>query len=44
MFWTSFIFIPFLFLASIAWLGMSAVQFVVEMRQKRKEKESKAES
>ena len=44
MFWTTFIFIPFLFLASIAWLGMSAVQFVVEMRQKRKEKASKAES
>ena len=43
MFWTSFIFIPFLFLASIVWLVMSAVQFVVEIRQKRKEKESKAE-
>jgi len=43
MFWTSFIFIPYLFLASLVWLGMSAVQFVVETRQKRKEKKSKAE-
>jgi len=41
MFWTTFIFIPFLFLASIAWLGMSAVQFIAEMRQKRKEKTGK---
>ena len=38
MFWASFIFIPFLFLASVVWLGMSAVQFVAQMRQKRKEK------
>ena len=44
MFWAFFIFIPFLFLASIVWLGMSAVQFVVEMRKKRKEKTGKAES
>jgi len=42
MFWTTFIFIPFLFLASIVWLGMSAAQFIAEMRQKRK-KASKAE-
>jgi len=38
MFWASFIFIPFLFLASIVWLGMSAAQFIVAMRQRRKEK------
>ena len=44
MFWATFIFIPFLFLASIVWLGMSAVQFVVGMGKKRKEKVSKAES
>ena len=43
MFWTSFIFIPYLFLASIMWLGMSAVQFIVEMREKRKEKMGEAE-
>ena len=43
MFWASFIFIPFLFLASIVWLLMSAAQFVAEMKQKRKEKTSKAE-
>jgi len=43
MFWATFIFIPFLFLASIVWLGMSAVQFIAEMRQKRKEKMGKTE-
>ena len=37
MFWTSFIFVPLLFLASIAWLSMAAVQFIVEMKQKRKD-------
>ena len=42
MFWTTFIFIPFLFLASIVWLGMSAAQFVAEMREKRKEKMGEA--
>ena len=44
MFWASFIFIPFLFLVSIVWLVMAAVQFIVAMRQKRKEKADKAES
>jgi len=38
MFWTSFIFVPFLFLVSIVWLVMAAVQFGMAMRQKRKEK------
>ncbi len=36
MFWASFIFVPLLFLASIAWLIMAAVQFIMEMKQKRK--------
>jgi apolipoprotein N-acyltransferase len=36
MFWSSFLFIPLLFLASIAWLGMAAAQFIAEMIQKRK--------
>jgi hypothetical protein len=38
MFWASFSFIPFLFVASIVWLVMSAVQFVMAMVRKRKEK------
>lgn len=36
MFWASFIFVPLLFLASIAWLIMATVQFIVEMKQKKK--------
>mgnify|MGYP007070557682 CR=1 FL=1 len=36
MFWSSFIFIPFLFITSLIWLGMAAAQFVAEMKQKRK--------
>jgi hypothetical protein len=36
MFWVSFLFAPFLFLASIVWIIMAAVQFVVGMKQKRK--------
>ena len=44
MFWASFIFIPLLFLAAVVWILMAAVQFVVEMRQKRKEKAGKTES
>ena len=43
MFWASFIFIPLLFLAAVVWILMAAVQFVVEMRQKRKEKAGMAE-
>jgi len=34
MFWASFIFIPFLFLASLIWLGMSLIQFVLSARTK----------
>jgi hypothetical protein len=38
MLWTSFLFIPLLFAAAIIWLVMSAVQFVIAMAKKRKEK------
>ena len=38
MFWTSFLFIPLLFAASVIWLFMAALQFVVAMVKKRKEK------
>jgi apolipoprotein N-acyltransferase len=34
MFWSSFIFIPFLFITSLTWLGMAVVQFIAEMKQK----------
>ena len=36
MFWVSFLFAPFLFLASIVWIIMAAVQFIVGMKEKRK--------
>jgi len=38
MFWTSFLFIPLLFAASVVWLFMAALQFIVSMVKKRKEK------
>jgi hypothetical protein len=38
MFWASFTFIPLLFLASLVWLGMAVLQFVIAKVQKRKEK------
>jgi hypothetical protein len=38
MFWASFLFIPLLFGAAVIWLVMSALQFVIAMVQKRKEK------
>lgn len=44
MLWASFIFIPLLFLAAVVWILMAAVQFVVEMRQKRKGEVSTTES
>lgn len=28
LFWASFLFIPFLFIASLVWLGMSLAQFI----------------
>ena len=34
MFWSSFIFVPLLFLAAIVWLVMAAIQFIGEMKQK----------
>jgi hypothetical protein len=36
MFWTSMVFIPFLFLAALAWILMAAAQFVVGFLEKRK--------
>jgi len=38
MFWALFTFIPLLFVAAIVWLLMSAVQFVMAMVKKRREK------
>ena len=35
MFWASFIFIPFLALATLLWLGMSAAQFIASLIQKK---------
>ncbi len=35
IFWSSFIFIPLLFITSIAWLIMAAVQFAAEIKQKK---------
>ncbi len=40
MFWASFTFIPLLFMAAVVWLLMSAVQFVMAMVKKRREKNS----
>ena len=40
MFWASFLFIPLLFGAAVVWLLMSAVQFVMAMAKKRREKDS----
>jgi predicted membrane protein len=36
IFWSSFLFIPFLFITSLIWLGMAAAQFIAAMKQKRK--------
>lgn len=36
MFWSSFIFIPFLAIISAVWLGMAVVQFFAAAMQKRK--------
>jgi hypothetical protein len=40
MFWASFLFIPLLFGATLVWLLMSAVQFIMAMVKKRREKNS----
>jgi len=37
MFWTSFLFIPLLFAASIVWLVIALIQFVLEEVNKRKQ-------
>jgi hypothetical protein len=44
IFWSSFILIPLLMLASAVWLIIAAVQFIAEMKQKRKDKLSRTES
>ena len=38
MFWAMFIFIPFLFIATLVFLGMSLAQFIVSLAQKRRQK------
>jgi hypothetical protein len=40
MFWTSFLFIPLLFGASVIWLVMAALQFILEKVQKQQQKKS----
>jgi len=40
MFWASFSFIPFLFLAVLVWLVMALLQFILGKVQKRKERAS----
>lgn len=35
IFWASFIFIPLLFLASMIWLFMAALQFIAEIKGKK---------
>jgi len=37
MFWASFSFVPLLFAASIIWLVMAAIQFILAKVQKRRE-------
>jgi hypothetical protein len=39
MFWASFLFIPLLFGATIVWLAIAGIQFVVTKVQKRKNNE-----
>jgi hypothetical protein len=36
MLWTSFLFVPLLFVATLVWLGMAGLQFVVAKVQKRR--------
>lgn len=36
IFWASMIFIPFLFILSLAWIGMAAAQFILAQVEKRK--------
>jgi hypothetical protein len=36
MFWTLMVFIPFMFVTSLVWIGMALVQFIVSQLAKRK--------
>jgi len=36
MFWALMLFIPFLFIASLAWIGMAVAQFILVQVEKRK--------
>ena len=40
MFWASFLFIPLLFAASLVWIGIAIIQFVMEKIKKNNEKSS----
>jgi hypothetical protein len=39
MFWGIFLFIPYLFLATLVYLGMSLAQFITSLAQKRRQRE-----
>jgi hypothetical protein len=43
MFWASFIFVPLLFVASLTWLGMAAVQFIASRVGNKNAETNKAE-
>jgi hypothetical protein len=43
MFWASFIFIPLLFLAAVAWLVMAAVQFITSLKNRKNNPATKVE-
>ncbi len=36
MFWALMVFIPFMFVTSLAWIGMALVQFIASQLEKRK--------
>jgi hypothetical protein len=36
MFWALMVFIPFMFVTSLVWIGMALVQFIVSQLEKRK--------
>jgi hypothetical protein len=40
MFWAIFIFIPYLFIASLVFLGMSLTEFIVSLVRKRRQKKT----
>jgi len=39
MFWGAFLFIPYFFIATLAYLGMSLAQFIASLVQKRRQRE-----